>query len=234
MTDLILGLPGETYDSFVNGIASVIDGGQHNRIQFNNFSSCPTPRWRTATIGRGTGSRPSRPRSSTSTAPSRARTCEERHELVIATAAMPREDWVQARAFAWMTALLHFDKLLQIPLVLAHELAGVSYRELFEVFTDGRLEPHRFPILTRLRTFFEDKARDIQRGGRRVLLLGRMARHLLAGGRVRVHRARRTGTARGLLSRSGGGARPVSSRRGLRARCRAESWTTPSRSTESS
>ena len=40
-TDLILGLPGETYDSFLDGTVKVIEGGQHNRIQFNNlFTSC--------------------------------------------------------------------------------------------------------------------------------------------------------------------------------------------------
>jgi hypothetical protein len=165
MTDLILGLPGETYDSFVNGIASVIAGGQHHRVQYNNCVMVPDAEmshrdyrarhgietvWTDTVNIHGAVERDD---------------VRERHELVVATATMPRGDWVKARAFAWMTALLHFDKLLQIPLVLAHELAGVPYRALFEVFTDGRLEPHRFPILTRLRTFFEEKARDIQHGG---------------------------------------------------------------------
>ena len=40
-SDMILGLPGETYDSFVNGIATLIENGQHNRIQFNNLSILP-------------------------------------------------------------------------------------------------------------------------------------------------------------------------------------------------
>jgi len=37
-TDMILGMPGETYDSFFNGISSVIENGQHNRIQFGNLT----------------------------------------------------------------------------------------------------------------------------------------------------------------------------------------------------
>src|SRR5262249_60085724 len=40
-SDLILGLPGETYDSFVDGVARIIESGQHNRIQFNNLSILP-------------------------------------------------------------------------------------------------------------------------------------------------------------------------------------------------
>src|SRR5258708_2322564 len=40
-SDLILGLPGETYDSFAEGVSEVISNGQHNRIQFNNLSILP-------------------------------------------------------------------------------------------------------------------------------------------------------------------------------------------------
>src|SRR5476649_2798336 len=40
-SDLILGLPGETYESFVEGVCRVIGNGQHNRIQFNNLSILP-------------------------------------------------------------------------------------------------------------------------------------------------------------------------------------------------
>ena len=37
-SDLILGLPGETYESFVEGLCKLVESGQHNRIQFNNLS----------------------------------------------------------------------------------------------------------------------------------------------------------------------------------------------------
>ena len=40
-TDLILPLPGETYESFCKGVDSLIRAGQHNRIQFNNLSILP-------------------------------------------------------------------------------------------------------------------------------------------------------------------------------------------------
>ena len=41
-SDLILGLPGETYDAFAEGVNRIIESGQHNRIQFNNLSILPT------------------------------------------------------------------------------------------------------------------------------------------------------------------------------------------------
>jgi hypothetical protein len=87
----------------------------------------------------------------------------ETQELVVATAAMPAADWRRARAFSWMAALLHFDKVLQIPLVVLHETTGTSYRELVELFLEGPGED--LPVLREVRDFFLDKARDIQTGG---------------------------------------------------------------------
>ena len=40
-SDIILGLPNETYQSFTKGAASLIKGGQKNRIQFINLSILP-------------------------------------------------------------------------------------------------------------------------------------------------------------------------------------------------
>ena len=40
-TEFILGLPGDTYESFSKGVSDVIESGQHNRIQFNNLSILP-------------------------------------------------------------------------------------------------------------------------------------------------------------------------------------------------
>ena len=40
-TDLILGLPGESYAKFASGVSRVIADGQHNHIQFHNCSVLP-------------------------------------------------------------------------------------------------------------------------------------------------------------------------------------------------
>src|SRR4029077_8156737 len=67
------------------------------------------------------------------------------------------------RAFSWMTALLHFDKVFQIPIVVAHGLTGRSYRTILESFSEGDLSA--WPVLDRVRQFFRDYARAIQQGG---------------------------------------------------------------------
>jgi radical SAM superfamily enzyme YgiQ (UPF0313 family) len=164
-SDLILGLPGETYDSFAEGVSDVIANGQHNRIQFNNLSILPNAEMGDPEYQKKYGMVTVETKIINihgSLAESQEE-ISEMQDLVIATASMPREDWVRTRTFGWMTAFLHFDKVLQIPLILAHEVCGLSYRTMIEAFLDDRAD--RYPVLSSIKRFFIDKARDIQGGG---------------------------------------------------------------------
>jgi tRNA A37 methylthiotransferase MiaB len=165
-TDLILGLPGETYDSFADGVSRVIANGQHNRIQFNNLSILPNAEMGDPEYQRKFGMK---------TVESRIINVHgalneaeddgifETQVLVIATDTMAEADWVRTRSFAWMAGFLHFDKVMQIPLVLVRELAGVPYRDLIETFADGA--PEDSSVLAQVQAFFRARARDIQAGG---------------------------------------------------------------------
>lgn len=164
-TDMILGLPGETYDSFADGVNTVIENGQHNRIQFNNLSILPN-----AEMGDPGYQAKYGMQTVETTIVNIHGSLEENEDdiaemqqLVVATDAMPAPAWRRTRAFSWMAGLLHFDKVLQIPLVVLHETCGVSYRELIEAFTERSLAG--FPVLAEVQGFFLDKAGDIQRGG---------------------------------------------------------------------
>ena len=162
-TDVILGLPRETYSSFADGVSNIISSGQHNRIQFNNLSIL-------------TGSEMDDPaylkKYGIVTVNNKLVNIHgsltddfeiaEHQRLVVATRAMPQKDWVKARMFGWMTALLHFDKLIQIPLILINSKSGVPYRNLIESFLDNE-EKH--PVLTEIIDFFRTQAECIQNGG---------------------------------------------------------------------
>lgn len=164
-SDLILGLPGETYESFVKGVDQLMENGQHNRIQFNNLSILPNAEMGDPAYQKKYGM---------VTIESKIINIHgerveldddvpEVQDLVIATAATPLADWRRTRIFCWMTALLHFDKLFQIPLILAHGISGISYRDMIEAFMLA--DPGRYPLIAEINAFFESEAKSIQHGG---------------------------------------------------------------------
>ncbi|UYN97351.1 MAG: cobalamin-dependent protein [Enhydrobacter sp.] len=164
-SDLILGLPGETYESFVRGVDQLMENGQHNRIQFNNLSILPNAEMGDPAYQKKYGM---------ITIESKIINIHgerveldddvpEVQDLVIATAATPLADWRRTRVFCWMTALLHFDKLFQIPLILAHGISGISYRDMIEAFMAAEREA--YPLIAEINDFFHSEARSIQEGG---------------------------------------------------------------------
>ncbi|MBI3723772.1 hypothetical protein HY251_07455, partial [bacterium] len=163
-SDMILGLPGETYESFADGVSSLIDGGQHNRIQFNNLSILPNAEMGDPAYQKKYGMEAVESKIiNIHGSLAEEEEIQETQELVVATSTMPREQWVRTRAFSWMAAFLYFDKVLQIPITIAHEVGKAGYRELIEHFLEGDLAG--FPALASVRDFFRAEARKIQEGG---------------------------------------------------------------------
>jgi hypothetical protein len=58
---------------------------------------------------------------------------------------------------------LHFDKLLQLPLVIAHELTGITHRRMIEAFLTA--DRGSYPVIGSLQALFDAEARKIQGGG---------------------------------------------------------------------
>jgi radical SAM superfamily enzyme YgiQ (UPF0313 family) len=164
-TEFILSLPGDTYDSFATGVSDVISSGQHNRIQYNILSILPNsemalPEYREkygletifTPIVNNHGS---------------LDICEddiyESQELVIATSSLTKADWIKVRTYASMSEILHFNKLLQIPLILINQKLSISFRTMFEIFIDA--DKNKYPLLAKMSAFFSDHAKSIQKGG---------------------------------------------------------------------
>jgi len=162
-SDFILGLPGETYESFKDGVSILINNGQHCRIQFNNLSILPNagindPIYRQRHGIVSVHSKIINMHGSLNEADE----VYEIQELVVGTKTMPREDWVKVRAFAWMVSFLYFDKVLQIPIALISQVGEIQPREIFEIFM---AEDVSSEILHDIRDFFFERARHIQNGG---------------------------------------------------------------------
>ena len=164
-SDLIIALPGETYDSYLEGINTLINSGQHHRIQFNNLSILPN-----AEMGDPDYLKKYKMRTVSSEIinihGSKAfldDDAAEIQDIVIETYSMSAEDWLRTRAISWMISFLYFDKLAQIPIILLREHLGISYKKVFESFMN--IHRNEFPILGEIRDFFINEARLIQSGG---------------------------------------------------------------------
>jgi radical SAM superfamily enzyme YgiQ (UPF0313 family) len=164
-SDLIIALPGETYNSYLEGINTLINSGQHHRIQFNNLSILPNAemgdpeyleKYKMRTVSTDIinihGSKVFLDDD-----------IAETQDVVIETYSMKSEDWLRTRAISWMISFLYFDKLVQIPIILFRELIGMSYKQVFETFMN--VQRNEFPILGEIRDFFIEEARLIQAGG---------------------------------------------------------------------
>lgn len=177
-TDILLGLPEESYESFREGVSTLLDWGQHNRSLFLNVSMVPDAAMSHPDQRRLYQIETVRTPLISPHGQLEQEEFPETQELIIATRTMPREDWVRTRAFAYTTSLLHFGKLLQIPFVLcrhygqnrqaAEKNSGADakprYGDLISFFTAPALDPAEFPCLTWIRDFFLAHARSIQRG----------------------------------------------------------------------
>jgi len=167
-SDMILAMPGETYDSFISGIDQIMRNGQHNRIQFNNLSILPNAEMGNPEYQKKFGMK----MVTTDIINFHGSLDEEKDDLsirekqvlVVGTDSMPKNDWLKTRAYCWMTALLHFDKIMQIPIILFHKQSGISYKDIFSAFMDENYTKN-YPVINEIREFFVAKALDIQTGG---------------------------------------------------------------------
>jgi len=166
-TDLIIGLPGESYESFTRGVESVIRNGQLNRVAFYECFVLPNapmadPDYRMTFEIETVSTRIAQPHEPL-----------ERHEqyvpefinMVVSTSTMPREDWISARVFAYFVELLFYGRILHIPITILGLRYALSFRRIFESFIDA--DAAEFPVLAQTAQHFKDHARGMAGGHER-------------------------------------------------------------------
>lgn len=161
-SDIILGLPDETYESFTNGIANIIASGQHNRIQFINLTILENTEMADKSYIDKHGLIIKESKIIFHhTSLNEAEEVYEMQEFVIGTNAMPNSHWIEARIFCWLTSCLYFNKLLQIPIMVVCKVCGISIKEFVELFM-YRIENK--PTLLKILSLLRAKAEDIANG----------------------------------------------------------------------
>ena len=106
-TELILGLPGETYDSFADGLDRVLRAGQHHGLYVYLALLLPNSEMADpAYIAKHGLVSVEGPLLQQHATPDSS-TPEERGRVVIGTKTMPPEDWLRAYLLEWAVQTLH-------------------------------------------------------------------------------------------------------------------------------
>lgn len=164
-TDVLIGLPEETFDSFVAGIGQIMAQGQHRELRTWQVFVLPNaelaaPEYRkkyaleTVFIPYV---------SSYLAVKDPVEGIWEKHEMIVASRTMSREDWCRMCNFTWMTQSLYYSKALQLPIMLLNEIAGVPYQVSLLALLEGALPPQA-EVLPKLRSYFKQRCLEMLAG----------------------------------------------------------------------
>jgi putative methyltransferase len=135
-TEVILGLPGETYESFVNGIDALLKAGVHDSIYIYRAQVLPNAELNDPGVRERYAIRTTRTPLILNYSTPDDDSVTEYEETIISTSTMPHEDWKRACLFAWLIQCCHAFNLTQVIAIVVHELLEVDY----SVFYRGLLE----------------------------------------------------------------------------------------------
>jgi radical SAM superfamily enzyme YgiQ (UPF0313 family) len=150
-SDLIVGLPGESYDSFMDGLDELMRLGQHDNVHVYHCtvlvgSEIGDPAYQ-ALHGIRTIRTPILERHMDADAIDGA-AIPEMEEVVVATDTMPLQDWIDTNVATAVVNVLHYQKLAHYTVMWMHAAAGIDYRRFYELArTLPEGDPGRFPRL---------------------------------------------------------------------------------------
>ncbi len=127
-SELILGLPGETYESFTRGICRLLENGQHNSLSVYHCEMLPNSAMAAPEYIKKHGIQIIRVSfNHVHSAPKRDEEVKEYSYLVRSTATMSPDDWVRANLFSICVQCFHSLGLLRCFAIYLHEENVVDY-----------------------------------------------------------------------------------------------------------
>ena len=169
--EFIVGLPGETYDSFVSGIDRVLSGGLCASIEAFPCEVLPNSPMAEPAYIRRHGLQLARLRRTQrhQTLPSPG-DIPEYADIVIATAAMPPEDWVRAMLFADIVQAFHGCGLLTLTAIFLNVSRGAAFSDFYASLASFAQECPQ-TLLGELLPCFHARLRAFSQGDGEQLLL---------------------------------------------------------------
>ncbi len=132
-SELILGLPGETYESIVEAIDTLLVAGQHNSIYVHDCEWLPCARMGTEEYTEMHGIKTVHiPLNEPHTLIDADDEITELSRLVVETGTMSREDWVKMNIYSVIVQTYHHGGLVMLPALYLYHDKGVKYSEFYK------------------------------------------------------------------------------------------------------
>ena len=132
-SELILGLPGETYDSFIEGIDILLNAGQHNLIYFHNCEWLPFSTMGDAAYIQEHGLKIVKINlNEPHTLIEHNDKIEEYSHLIIGTNTMTSEEWVELNLLSTAIQCFHHNGLLMLPALYLHYEKNIKYSDFYK------------------------------------------------------------------------------------------------------
>ena len=130
-TELILGLPGETYDSFCHGLCGLLEAGQHNSMTVYTCQVyCNSPLAQPE-YSKQFGIRWERQKLHGIHYPANFNGVQEYYDVVVETKDMSKADWVRANMFSVCLQSCHHLGLLRCFAIYCRYELGISYYDFY-------------------------------------------------------------------------------------------------------
>ncbi len=162
-SELILGLPGETYESFIRGIGTLFEIGQHFVFEVYGCILLPNAAMGQKNYINEHGIKTVRSEIIRPHFSNDAFSVPEYNEIVVETNTMSREMWVRATAFYYMTKALHGNGLLRAFSIYLFNEKNVPYEKFYDAAIDY-FESHPDLMVSKLYADIKSHADELSLG----------------------------------------------------------------------
>ena len=170
-TELILGLPGETAETWINGIDDILSSGLKNQMFVYVCQVYPNTELADPEYQRQFGIVTKRlPANEIHAAIRRSDWVNEFEDVIVATNSMPIADWRQMLVFSWTTMVIHSLKTGFFVLSWLHDRFGLRHSDFLRSLVGTRGDP-RFPCISEMIEMFEGKVDRVVGGEGRGCIL---------------------------------------------------------------
>ncbi len=163
-SELILGLPGETYNSFVDGICKLFEIGQHFIFEVYHCIVLPNSQLGQADYIKEHGIKTSRSEIVRFHCTADAYYIPEKIDIITETNTMPCELWQKSSLFAAFTQAMHACGLLRCFSVYAFYELGKDYRSFYEglmEYIESGNAPFTNELYQTVKTSFKELAKGV-------------------------------------------------------------------------